>query len=123
MVLWFYGFMVLWFYGFMIVRFCGFMVLWFYCFMALCFYGGMVLWLDGFMVLWFSGFIVSWFAKNTKCPFHVSRKILVSYPRCSRFHQTNRWVLSAPVFFNIFKIVGFINIIFLKCCSIFLDVF
>ena len=123
-----YGFIILWLYGFMVLRFYGFMVSWFYSFMVLWFYGCMVLsfyavvvlWFYGFMfcsfmVLWFYGFLVS---KNTDLPFHVFRRILVPYPRFSRFYYTDRRFCSVLVFSKIVNmldhILRFTNIIFLK---------
>ena len=92
MVLWFYGFMVFWFYGFMVLRFYGFMVLWLY--------GFMVLWFYGFLVLWFYGFVVSWFQELTKFPYHVFRKILISYPRLSKKRDGSSSLFGGRLFQN-----------------------
>ena len=98
------GSMVWWFYGCL-----------FYCFLVLgCgvlrFYGFLALWFCGCLVLWFCG---SMFSKNTKIAFHGFRKILIPYPRFSRFHWTDRRVFVGTRFSKI-AIFEFPNIPILK---------
>ena len=144
MVFWLYGFIVFWCYGLMILRFYGlmvlllygfmvlyFMVLWLYDFMVLWLYGFMVLWFYSCMASWFYGFIVLWyygvmalcFQKITNFSFHVSRKILISYPGFSRcyltvFHHCPVPVFSKHVIFGVPIFWDLCNIIFQKCFQI-----
>ena len=86
-----YGCLVLWLYGVLVLLFCGCVVLYF-------------LWLYGFVVcVWFYSCMILWFLcfKNTKCPFHVFRNILIPYPRFSRFYLTDLHHFAAPVFSNV----------------------
>ena len=46
--------------------------------------GFLVSWFLGFLVSTCLGFLVSWLQKLAKLPFHVFKKILISYPRFPR---------------------------------------
>ena len=90
----------------MVLRFYCFMVIWFsscYGFMAL-----MLLWFYSFMVVWFCDVLIAWFHQIYKTH-HVSRKILIPHPRCSRFCCADLRDCSVPIFSKLVKLLEFRN--------------
>ena len=79
------------FFCFLVSWFLGLLVSWF---LLSGFVGFLSYWFLGFEVSWFLGFKVSWLQNSqkfqrphiTKIPIHVFRKILIQYPRFSRFY-------------------------------------